>query len=472
MPTPISKVLGVSHENLVAQGAFDGFVDVDSRLYVDPHLLHSTKAPALAGARERFRDYFANVIRVLQAAHGRHPAFRAQATRLLTFREVPNTGLGYAKADIEGSAIGPRLARALTNLAVDILAAGIDDPDIFELVGLLQEGIGADRISDMTVWIILPELLRFTEQVARSLEVATQRRTFRQQAYDLPINPRNNRIIVLIPQDILRDLPVAESWADIDTVSSQNAALRARVNPIIGSSWRHATRRVTKAAFRDTVLKHPDLLRDLLHQYKKKPAVPYDFATDPAAQQLWFYLSQEQASKYPLDLSHYAPVTADKVAEVVRQICDRFKALVEDNRLSRILYNDDGTRRHERIAQLGFFAVADAYCHANDLDLSPEANAGIGPVDFKISGGYESRVNVEIKLSSNPHLVDGFTTQLPLYNKAEKAKHSFLLAVRVDDNLHRINEVQRVRQEWLETGKRAPELIIIDGRQRPSASKT
>lgn len=360
MPTPTSKVLGVSHEELIGQGVFDGFIDVDSRLHVDPHLIDASETPELAGAYQRFRRYFAGVIKILRAARGRHQAFRAQAVNRLTFPELPNTGLGYAKDDTEGSAIGPGLASQLTDLAADILEAGIDDPEIFELVGLLQEGIGADRISDMTVWIILPNVLRFTERVARNLGVATERRSFGEEGYDLPINPANQRNIVLLPQDILRDLPVAESWDAIDTVSSHNAALRARVNPIIGATWRHATRRVSKAELRKTVLKNPELLKDLLAQYKKKSPTSYDFGTDPTAQQVWYYLSRQEAAKQPLDLSRYAPVSAAQVAEVVRRICERYKALVEDNRLYRILYNDDGSARLERIAQLGFFAVADA----------------------------------------------------------------------------------------------------------------
>lgn len=92
-------------------------------------------------------------------------------------------------------------------------------------------------------------------------------------------------------------------------------------------------------------------------------------------------------------------------------------------------------------------------------------------MDFKLSGGYESRVNVEVKLSSNRRLVHGFKTQLPLYDKAESARHSFLLIVRVDDNLSRIEEVKRLRDEWVNGGKQVPELIIIDGRPRPSASR-
>jgi hypothetical protein len=367
---------------------------------------------------------------------------------MLKFREIPSTGLGYAKDDTEGSAIGRGLASQLADLASDIIDAGVDDPAIFELVGLLQEGMGADRISDMTVSIILPDLLAYTERIAHELGVATEHRTVRGTSYNLPIIPQSRRAIILLPQAILRHLPVAESWEDIDTVASHNADLRQRVNPIIGSTWRRATgRQVSKADLRETLLKHPELLKELLEQYKRKPAAPYDFLRDPAGQQVWYYTSQEEAERNPLDLRGFQPVTLGNVVDIVRLICDKYRALVEDNRLYRVLYNDDGSVRHERIAQLGFFAIASAYCDANKLDLSPEVNSGPGPVDFKISHGLPAKVNVEVKLSSNQRLVHGFETQLPLYDQAEKSGFSFMLIVRVGDSRARIDRVLALAAE-------------------------
>ena len=61
--------------------------------------------------------------------------------------------------------------------------------------------------------------------------------------------------------------------------------------------------------------------------------------------------------------------------------------LIENNQLSKLLYNSDGTRKRESAAQLVFFGIASSYCAANDLDITPEANSGRGPVDFKFSKG-------------------------------------------------------------------------------------
>ena len=57
-----------------------------------------------------------------------------------------------------------------------------------------------------------------------------------------------------------------------------------------------------------------------------------------------------------------------------RVACDRFKVVGDLRRTSTT-----------SIAQLAFFGLRHAYCEANDLDISPEPDAGVGPMDFKIS---------------------------------------------------------------------------------------
>jgi hypothetical protein len=165
------------------------------------------------------------------------------------------------------------------------------------------------------------------------------------------------------------------------------------------------------------------------------------------------------------------PVDAEQLKVIVKTICERFKHLVEENRLSRLLYNDDGSPRKEKTAQLAFYGLADAYCDANDLDISPEADGGAGPVDFKISRGYNFRETVEMKLSSNPNLVHGFESQLPAYQRAEKSVHSVYIVVRNGDRDARIKRLENARRAAMERGERVPDLILVDGRVRVSASR-
>jgi hypothetical protein len=162
---------------------------------------------------------------------------------------------------------------------------------------------------------------------------------------------------------------------------------------------------------------------------------------------------------------------ADTLKATVLTIVERFKRLVEDNRYSRLLYNDDRTPRKEKIAQLAFFGLADAYCEANRLDISPEADAGVGPVDFKISHGYDYRVTIELKLSSNPNLISGFENQLPAYHAAERALHSIYLVVQNGNHTQRLKALLERRRKALKDKHRIPDIVLVDGRLTASASK-
>jgi hypothetical protein len=271
--------------------------------------------------------------------------------------------------------------------------------------------------------------------------------------------------------DILRKLPVAHDWSDIDVVCMHNETLRRKVNQIIGSTWRDATKKITKRELRSALLEHPGALRDLLDQYKEKIGNAYDFQSDPDGEIKWHETAQQYTGKYPLDLSKFGRVSASNIVDVVQAICTRFKRLVEKNGLHQLFYNDKGRLKHERAAQLLFFGVADAYCEANDLDLSREPNAGRGPVDFKISRGYQAKVNVEIKYSSNPHLEDGYSSQLPAYDQAEKAQHSILLVIQTGNHEEKIERLRQLQQKAISVNKRAPDIVAVNGRITESASR-
>ncbi|NUO83016.1 hypothetical protein HUU05_23335 [candidate division KSB1 bacterium] len=466
-----STALGSTTKAFKKAGVFDGFIEVDTKLYIDPHLLSISEAPEIKDASEQFRRYFMNIINMLKHATSPQSAFWRQARRKLEFHEISQLSLGYSKDDTRGNAIGKKLAAAITKTAREIVQAGIDAPEVFELIGVLEEGIGADRISDMTAAIIAEYLLRYSQRIASELGLSTKKRDFQEKTYRIPFDKQKARFVILVPSDILRKLPIAHDWGDIDVVCMHNETLRRKVNQIIGRTWRDATRKITKRDLRSALLSQPEALRDLIEQYKAKTGSAYDFQLDPDGEILWHETAQQYVSKYPLDLSQFQKVSADNVFAIVQSICDRFKQLVERNGLHQLFYNDKGRLKHERAVQLLFFGIADAYCEANNLDLSREPNAGSGPVDFKISRGYRARVNVEIKYSSNSNLENGYSTQLLTYNQAEKTQHSILLIIQTGNHERKLNKLQQLKHEAISGNKRAPEIVTVDGRRSKSASR-
>ena len=63
--------------------------------------------------------------------------------------------------------MGKMLRNQILRTAKEIVDAGIKDPEFFELLGLFEEGIGPDRISDMVGRIIIDDLYKYTDRVFR-----------------------------------------------------------------------------------------------------------------------------------------------------------------------------------------------------------------------------------------------------------------------------------------------------------------
>lgn len=469
MPRKISTLLNVSSENLDEIGVFDGFIDIDSRLHIDPSLLVICKIPEFENSYEDFQNYFKDILYLLVASKNDKDAMWREAYKRLQFGEIANTALGYSKDGTGGNAIGPKLAANIQRTVNEIIQAGINDPVIFELVGVLEEKIGADRISDMTISILIENFVRYTERVSIELGVETKKFKIKGKEFNLPFDSFSGKEILLLPKSLLNNLPIASCWSDIDIVCSYNNELRAKLNPIIGESWKSAMK-IGKRHLKNLIFEHPDLLRELIQQYISKPRTSYDFVNDPLGELIWADLSEKAPREFPLNLNNFNPVTSENILEVVTKICTQYQTLIEDNGWFEYLYDNKQKLKPERAPQLLFYGIAEVYCQANNLDISRETNAGIGSLDFKVSKGFNAKVNVELKYSHNPNLLKGIEKQLPAYNKAEKADTSIYLIIQTKENRNSIDNVYKyIDQEKLK-GLRVPEVFVIDGRRQVSAS--
>ncbi|MGZ5018535.1 MAG: hypothetical protein ACXV8U_22440 [Methylobacter sp.] len=185
------------------------------------------------------------------------------------------------------------------------------------------------------------------------------------------------------------------------------------------------------------------------------------------------FLTLVIARKYPINLDRFSNrvLTFKELKAVVNEILNQFQDLMENKGLWKELWDDNGKSRKEMAAQRLFFAVAYSYCKANNIDLTPEANAGNGPVDFKLSQGFDSKIVVEVKLSTNDKLVHGYEKQLEIYKRADDTDEGVFLLVDVGRIGNKYAEVQRVRREFLEDHGKASEIWYVDGTQKTSASK-
>ena len=167
-----------------------------------------------------------------------------------------------------------------------------------------------------------------------------------------------------------------------------------------------------------------------------------------------------------------APLAMDLagVVSIVDQIITQFRFLIEDRRYSEELYYA-GRPRPEKAAQRLFFIVAYAYCKANNLDLTPEADTGNGPVDFKVSNSFTGRVLVEIKLSTNGKVVKGYSRQLQTYKTAEETLKGYYVVIDVGQMGDKAKNLLALKNEASARGEETSAILFVDGSRRLSASK-
>jgi hypothetical protein len=163
------------------------------------------------------------------------------------------------------------------------------------------------------------------------------------------------------------------------------------------------------------------------------------------------------------------------VWNVVMASVEHFRHMVEDCNVWRELWDSKrSTPRHESTSQTSqtlFYTIASVYCKINNLDITPEAETGRGPVDFKVSSGFSDRVLVEVKLSNNPGLLHGYATQLELYKKAQQTTKAVYLVVDVGGMGNKLNLVHAQRDAARARRETVSEIVVVDGKEKKSASK-
>jgi hypothetical protein len=469
-PTLFSAYFGVSPQALPAAGLIDPFLDVDMPLFIDPVLLEkSSNGTINMAAIDRFREHFKILVRMLNISRAEGDAAWKAARRQLDLSEPPENGLGYGGTGRSGNSRPQDIREAILRTSKEIITLGASDPEMISLMGFFEEDVGPDTISDMTTTVIIEDLAAITEAFCQangvplfSFEICT--------SHKLPkyVDPKGRSApIVLVPEDIVRELPIANDWSDIERVAMENARIRDRVNRLLGGIAR-PTVADRKHALRSAALASPADFDFFLAAVKENVS-----NYDPNLDALGYYRLKEIVAKGFPGLKQATPydlkLGPNEIMRVVKDTIDQFKRHVEAGNLWEELWAGSKPKK-ERASQLIYYAIADAFCKANDLDISPEANMGGGPIDFKFSSGYQARVLVEMKRSGGT-VVHGYEKQLEFYKTASQTEFGVFVIIDYGDLGNKLNEVRRIRDQRLKMGERASEIVVIDATRKASASK-
>jgi len=468
-PTLFSTHFNVDPGALKKLKVFDPVLNVDTQLFIDPLLLKKSRFEIInKKAVELNKTRYENIISLLQ--HSKQPRDFAwkSALNLIPQKEVEGTCLGYGVNSISGRSLSDKVRSTFIKTANEIMKIGIKDPDLFMLLPLFEDGIGPDSISDITTSAIEETLIEFTSEIAKVLQIKTVKINYKGAVYEIIKNPLKNKTtpILLLPKDILRQLPVVNSWHDVADAASFNAELRMQVNRMISEIWRAKTK-LEKARVKQEILQNKAAIEQLLLVVKRGNVSAYDFENDNLGLLSWQNILTNIAGQAPLKIDKIEN-TEDGLKNIVEIIIEQFKFLIEQKGLNKLLWKSKTEPNKEKVVQMLFFSVSYSYCKANNLDINPEMDTGNGNVDFKFSRGFNKRLIVEVKNSYNPNIISGFKTQLDLYKKAEETSFGFYIIVDVGSLGKKYDTLLSM---YNANKQKKAEIIYIDGEIKPSASK-
>lgn len=409
---------------------FDPFLVIDTPLFVDPFLIYANEEGFFVGSHQEIIDYFNCMFRlIIQAGCDPRSQLYQKAVNDLLLPEVEELCLGYTTGGTKGSGSGREIAKVMAAAIAEAVNNGVTQIRHLEEISILREGVGADRISDAAANILRRRLVWYTENVCRRHGVEVAEIQYRRGYYDsthlrwmpiranLPVNPRSKKRkpVLLVPKRYLNSLPTInpeDFWTYC--YDNENEILRQEFNYDV-------TSRISKAEIIRLAREHPELRERYIEHVEKTEGKPYDLGRDRKGLVSWYPPIRDFCRENPLA---FQILNQDHFVASIEQMLEKYRHFMEEKGGWRLLW-DDGRSKPEKAVQLTLLGVLQGYCEANDIDISPEADVGRGPVDFKMSRGFRLRVLIEVKLARNTAFWRGLRVQLPTYLKCEKATRGY-----------------------------------------------
>ena len=483
-----SDFFNVSPEELEKYGAFNISLISDMPLFIDPFLLFSSNKPEYQALHKQILTYLS----FLKERAEERIEDRALIKSWYSFPEMKQNWLGYSQIGNSGKGLGRYFAQNMHSLMPvafkDLGKETLTDSSHLEKVGLFNQGVGRDNISDFTTNLILDYLLKYTETFAKKSiapELCSvfnvkkayfdyQFQRWLPSSYYLP--EYEGDFVVLTPKDILtRD----ETWINhtemldrFNEISEgiENEELRAHVNlyfaskiPVIQMSNKEKDRYI-KAAKWETLHEFPELIEYYI-QKKETEKEEAKSVADEKVRSVESLLVTNVHLFIENQLIHtkfYDIEPGASYVETIKRI-HYLKDCIEKNDGYRLFYVNGKPISREDHLQYAFRFV----WFASPFDVNREVNNGRGPADYKISMGANDSTLVEFKLASNSSLKKNLQNQLEIYQAANNTQFGIKAIMYFsDEEKAKLDAV--LRELNLDNKEN---VITIDARRKVSASK-
>ena len=443
MKVYFSDIFNVKPEVIEASGAFNISLINDLPLFVDPFLLFNS-------AKQEYQELHKQILKYVAFLRDRSVDKSVNEGLLRSwycFPEVKQTWLGYSEIGNSGRGPGMEFAKALDENMRGVFS-GFDKQTVsksshLEKLCLIKDNIGRDNISDFVTNLIKGYLLRYTQAFAQKnikasmtkdfnvphADFSYETSTWKTIKYRLPVLYDN--YVLLTPKDLLtkddtwinkNDL-IEQFDAIVNSVS--NDQLRSELSFYFSSSLpkpekkkdgtdKDPSKKDIAMAAKAVVSKYPDLL-DYYIKFKEDNGSQAKSVSEQRVKEI-YSLFVEELSPFIKWLSEHTKFY-EKRGDTLSESYERVKFLknVIENKGGHRIFYYNGKPIHKEtyihvMFRLTWFASPD--------DITPEANDGRGPVDFKTSNGAFDKTLIEFKLASNPRLAQNLANQVEIYKQA------------------------------------------------------
>lgn len=496
-----SEKFGIEKSLIEKYGAINISLVCDLPLFIDPMLIFNSKKKEY----KKLHDYLIKFFAFLTDKSESEVKID-DIMAYFMFPEIKNNWLGYSKVGNEGRGLGTAFAHFLSkNLKFIMADNGISKSKHVEKALLIYDGNGKDKISDLTVNLILDYLATYTQKFAKQYidpkyidyfyldsKFNFKTQSFESIEYELPyiINKKGEKEYVLLtPYDILREDDPAISKSNLRHLYSRvrngisNEAHRAQLNNYISIAVKKykLSQHRKKKKITDAALESIERKAFFQALKEKEFAWLYDYfikiieesgaeineqAMQECVDQIErFYKTSEELKSLLLANSKNYIATSNTAREELLHKILFLKDTIENNEGYKLLYHKDVCITNEDNLERLFRFTLDG----TPFDFNFDANNGNGEYDIKASKGSADKCLAELKLASNSRLSHIFE-QTKTYEKANKCKDSlYVIFFFNDDEKLKIDNLFRKDENFK---KNKDSIVLIDCRKnRKSASK-
>lgn len=477
----VSEYLEASHADFDKYGIYDGYANTDSELYINPKLLKRCTVSELKGSYNKVVSHFMKIIDLLRKSKemSSNDLMWQCALKMFSFPEPNGVALGTSELSINGNGLNGETAENALKKLKEMVDNGIDDPQIFGLLAVIQKNIGVDRVSDMISNIIYDDLLKYSENMLKKINISELSEVeYLNKKYYIKKRPNGSNLI-LIPKQILSNIPPFIDYYSIQEIIDENINIKQEIYSMFyEANKKLKNKTISQVNIQDLekeqvfeIIKKFNLYTKILNNNSLITVEPYDFEID------------EDGIHKPIDKisKMYADREKDVVSEVLRirnsdfsglveDLISNYKFIIENKGLNQDLYHEIKTKsgkkyfrnKNEGFSHRLFIATIEGIKKIKNFDYTFEPKSANGELDFRFTRGDEVIV-VEFKLSTNK-LKHGYNTQLVEYMKREKSYQGYYVIIKVKDD----NSVENFLKNTKIVDER--KVIVIDGLIKESPS--